>query len=124
MYILSVDDSKTMRHIIGATVELLGYGFLEAEDGVDGLRVVEAHCSEIALILLDWNMPEMDGFTFLQKIKADERFRHLPVIMVTTEDERFRIIEAIKAGAKQYVVKPFTQEALVGKICECLGIGI
>jgi two-component system chemotaxis response regulator CheY len=124
MYILSVDDSKTMRHIIGATVELLGYGFLEAEDGVDGLRVVEAHSSEIALILLDWNMPEMDGFTFLQKIKADERFRHLPVIMVTTEDERFRIIEAIKAGAKQYVVKPFTQEALVGKICECLGIGI
>ena len=122
MYILSVDDSQTMRNIIGSTVELLGYRFLEAENGIDALKVLATHDGGVALILLDWNMPEMDGITFLAAVKADERYKSIPVIMVTTEDERFRIIEAVRAGAKQYVTKPFTQEILVAKICESLNM--
>ena len=121
--ILTVDDSKSVRHMIGMTVELLGYEVLEAENGVEGLMVLEQNAKEIAMILLDWNMPEMDGLTFLKKIKADDRFRHIPVTMVTTETERVKMIEAIKCGAKTYVAKPFSQEMLVAKISECLGMG-
>jgi two-component system chemotaxis response regulator CheY len=121
--ILSVDDSKSVRHVIGLTVELLGYELLEAENGIEGIAVLEQHAGDVAMILLDWNMPEMDGLTFLKTIKADDRFKHIPVTMVTTETEKFKMIEAIKCGAKTYVSKPFSQETLVSKISECLGIG-
>jgi len=121
--ILTVDDSKSVRHVIGLTVELLGYELLEAENGIEGLAVLEQYAGDVAMILLDWNMPEMDGLTFLKTIKADERFKHIPVTMVTTETEKFKMIEAIKCGAKTYVAKPFSQEMLVAKISECLGIG-
>jgi len=124
MDILSVDDSKTMRTIVRNTVELLGYGFLEAPNGIEALKIIANHADRICLILLDWNMPEMDGFTLLTTLKADDRYRHIPVTMVTTESERRSVIEAVKAGAKNYVMKPFTQEALVAKINECLGMGI
>ncbi len=124
MNILSVDDSKTVREIIGATVEVLGFGFLEAENGIAALDILAAHGDDIAMILLDWNMPEMDGITLLRTIKADSRYKHIPVTMVTTESEHLKIIEAVKVGAKNYVAKPFTQEALVAKICECLGMGV
>ena len=123
MKILTVDDSKSVRHVIGLTVELLGYELLEAENGIEGLAVLEQYAGDVAMILLDWNMPEMDGLTFLKTIKADERFKHIPVTMVTTETEKFKMIEAIKCGAKTYVAKPFSQEMLVAKISECLGIG-
>ena len=121
--ILTVDDSRSVRHMISMTVELLGYGVLEAENGVEGLMVLEQNPGEVAMILLDWNMPEMDGITFLKKIKADERFKDIPVTMVTTETERVKMIEAIQCGAKTYVAKPFSQEMLVAKISECLGMG-
>jgi DNA-binding response OmpR family regulator len=68
------------------------------------------------LILLDWNMPNMDGLTFLKTIKADDTFKNIPVIMVTSESEKTRIIEAIKAGAVNYVVKPFSKEVILEKI--------
>ncbi len=123
MKILSVDDSATMRSIIRNTVELLGYGFFEANNGRAALETVAQDSEEIAMILLDWNMPEMDGITFLKTLKADDRFKHIPVTMVTTENERQNMIEAIRAGAKNYVTKPFTQENLVAKICECMGTG-
>ncbi len=121
--ILTVDDSKSVRHMIGMTVELLGYEVLEAENGVEGLMVLEQHAKDVVMILLDWNMPEMDGITFLKTIKGDDRFKEIPVTMVTTETERIKMIEAIKCGAKTYVSKPFSQEMLVAKISECLGMG-
>lgn len=123
MKILSVDDSRTMRQIIRNTVEVLGYDFLEAENGIKALEVLEQQGGDVSMIMLDWNMPEMDGFTFLKTIKANDRFKTIPVTMVTTESERTKVIEAIKAGAKNYVTKPFTQEILVAKIQESLGIG-
>ncbi|MDR3671035.1 MAG: response regulator [Holophaga sp.] len=122
--VLSVDDSGVMRRIIGRTVDVLGYGFLEASNGLEGLEVLAKHHEDIALIILDVNMPEMDGFEFLAKIKANPDFKSIPVMMLTTESERGKIIQAIRAGAVNYICKPFTPEDLTVKITDSLGAGI
>jgi two-component system, chemotaxis family, chemotaxis protein CheY len=124
MKILSVDDSATIRRLIKNALDVIGYELLEANNGKEALEVLEKYHSETALILLDWNMPVMDGLEALKKMKADPRFSPIPVTMVTTETERAKIIAAIEAGAKNYIMKPFSQEELIGKIMECLGIGI
>ena len=121
--VLSVDDSGVMRRIIGRTVDVLGYGFLEAGNGVEGLEVLARHHADVALIILDVNMPEMDGFQFLEKVKANPDFKAIPVMMLTTESERGKIIQAIKAGAVNYICKPFTPEDLTVKITDSLGTG-
>jgi len=123
-YVLSVDDSGVMRRIIGRTVDVLGYGFLEASNGLEGLGVLARHHADIALIILDVNMPEMDGFEFLDKVKAHPDFKAIPVMMLTTESERGKIIQAIKAGAVNYICKPFTPEDLTVKITDSLGAGL
>lgn len=122
--VLSVDDSGVMRRIIGRTVDVLGYGFLEASNGVEGLGVLAKHHADIALIILDVNMPEMDGFEFLARVKASPQFQAIPVMMLTTESERGKIIQAIQAGAVNYICKPFTPEDLTVKITESLGAGL
>jgi two-component system chemotaxis response regulator CheY len=121
--VLSVDDSGVMRRIIGRTVDVLGYGFLEAANGLEALEVLAKNAEEIALIILDVNMPEMDGFELLRRVKADPKYKNIPVMMLTTESERSRIIEAIQAGAVNYICKPFQQEDLTVKIAESLGEG-
>ncbi len=124
MKILSVDDSSIIRRIISGTVELLGYEMLEASGGDEAFKVLSDHYPEIALVLLDWNMPGMNGLDVLLKMKADDRYSAIPVMMVTTEAERTNIIRAIQAGAKHYLTKPFTQEDLAMRIMQCLGMGI
>ena len=124
MRILSVDDSRSIRLIIKNAVDVLGFDFLEAGDGREAWQVLEQEQGKLDLILLDWNMPVMDGFELLQKLKADDRFKGIPVIMVSTEGERGRVIDAIRVGAKNYVIKPFTQEELAGKILESLGMAL
>jgi two-component system, chemotaxis family, chemotaxis protein CheY len=121
--VLSVDDSGVMRRIIGRTVDVLGYGFLGAANGVEALEVIAKNHEDIALIILDVNMPEMDGFELLRRVKADPAYKPIPVMMLTTESERSRIIEAIQAGAVNYICKPFQQEDLTVKIAESLGEG-
>ncbi len=121
--VLSVDDSGVMRRIIGRTVDVLGYGFLEAANGLEALEVIAKNYEDIALIILDVNMPEMDGFEVLRRVKADPKYKTIPVMMLTTESERTRIIEAIQAGAVNYICKPFQQEDLTVKIAESLGEG-
>ena len=123
MKILSVDDSKSLRQFIRSAIEVLGYEFLEAEDGLSGLKLLEQN-GDVDLILLDWNMPVMNGYEMLLKIKSDERYKDIPVTMVTTEIERDKVITAIQAGARNYVMKPFTQEDLIAKVMESLGMGI
>ena len=113
-----------MRRIIGRTVDVLGYGFLEAGNGLEGLEVLARNHDDIALIILDVNMPEMDGFEFLERIKAKPDFKSIPVMMLTTESERGKIIQAIKAGAVNYICKPFTPEDLTVKITDSLGAGL
>ena len=119
--ILSADDSLLMRTIIRRVVESLGYDFLEAADGRAALEAIESHHEDIHLVLLDVNMPEMDGFAALKAIKGDERYKNIPVMMVTTESERAQIIRALKIGAVNYVTKPFSHEELSTKIVESLG---
>ncbi len=121
--VLSVDDSGVMRRIIGRTVEVLGYGFLEAANGVEALEVIARNHEEIALVILDVNMPEMNGFEVLSRLKADPVLKAIPVMMLTTEADRPRIIQAIQAGAVNYLCKPFQADDLTVKIAESLGEG-
>lgn len=117
MRVMLVDDSKTIRRIQRSILEQLGYTEIdEACDGQDALSRVAAF--EPALILLDWNMPNMDGLTFLKAFR--QRDKVTPVIMVTTEAEKSRVIEAIRAGVNNYVVKPFTPDTLQQRIKETL----
>jgi two-component system, chemotaxis family, chemotaxis protein CheY len=117
MKVLLVDDSKTMRNIQKGILSQLGYIDLEeACDGLDAMSKVRAF--EPELMLVDWNMPNMDGLTFVKKVRASGNT--CPIIMVTTEAERTRVVEAIKAGVNNYVVKPFTPDVLQDRIKETL----
>jgi two-component system chemotaxis response regulator CheY len=117
MRIFIIDDSKTMRNIQKSTLATLGHTDVEeAGDGQDALSRVDAFNPD--LILLDWNMPVMDGITFVKQYRA--KGRTVPIIMVTTEAEKTRVIEAIQAGVNNYVVKPFTPEALSEKVNETI----
>jgi two-component system chemotaxis response regulator CheY len=124
MKILSADDSAMIRRVIKNAVDVLGYGFVEAKDGGEALEIMEKEYADVGLILLDWNMPRLNGLEVLKKLKADGRFKAIPVMMVTTEIERAKVIEAISAGAKNYVMKPFSHEDLMAKIMQCLGMGV
>ena len=121
MKILSVDDSSIIRKIIRSAVGVLGCELYEAEDGEEALVLLEHKYTEIDLVLLDWNMPGMNGLEVLEAMKNDPRFRSLPIMMVTTESEKSNIVRAIRAGAINYLTKPFTSEELIGKIMECTG---
>jgi two-component system chemotaxis response regulator CheY len=113
MKIMLVDDSRTIRNIQKNALAVLGHtDIIEAADGVEALSAVAADPPD--LILLDWNMPNMDGLTTLKIIR--EKGLKIPVIMCTTEAEKSRVIQAIQSGANNYVVKPFTGEALAEKI--------
>ncbi len=118
MKILLIDDSKTMRNIQKAVLSQLGYTEIEeACDGQDALSKVGAFAPN--LLLVDWNMPKMDGLTFVRNFRQNDKTT--PIIMVTTESEKSRVIEAIKAGVNNYVVKPFTPDILSQRINETLG---
>ena len=123
MKVLSVDDSAMVRKIIRGAVEVLDGNLLEASDGIEALEILEKEYKSIDLILLDWNMPRLNGMEVLKRLKADKRFRAIPVMMVTTESERQNIVKAIQQGAIHYLVKPFTIEELVKRIMESLGKG-
>jgi two-component system chemotaxis response regulator CheY len=115
MRVFIIDDSKTMRNIQKGMLATLGYTEVgEAGDGQDALSRVDAFNPD--LILLDWNMPIMDGITFLKQYRA--KGGKVPVIMVTTEAEKSRVVEAIKVGVNNYILKPFTPESFCQKVKE------
>jgi len=117
MRILLIDDSKTMRNIQKSVLKQLGYNELEeACDGQDALNKIGSFKPELCLV--DWNMPVMDGLTFVKTFRQTDK--STPLIMVTTEAEKSRVIEAIKAGVNNYVVKPFTPDLLSERITETL----
>ena len=120
MKILVVDDSVIMRKVIEQILEVLGHEAVQAAHGIEALEQLKA-TDDIELILLDWNMPEMNGIEFLRTVKRDQRFQEIPVIMLTTESERRKMIEAIEAGARHYLTKPFQPETLATKILQCVG---
>jgi two-component system, chemotaxis family, chemotaxis protein CheY len=118
--ILAVDDSKIIRRILSGAIEALGHETLEAENGLEALEVIKNNPGEVVLILLDWNMPELDGYATLKALKSDPITATIPVMMVTTESEKTNIIKAIQAGASHYLTKPFTQEDLMTRMLECM----
>jgi len=122
MKIITVDDSSTMRRIIKNTLKRIGYGdeILEAENGKEALEILENN--PVDLIITDWNMPVMDGLTFVKKIRSNSKFDDVPIIMVTTEAAKEDIITALKAGVNNYIVKPFTPQVLKEKIEQVLGL--
>ncbi len=113
MKILLVDDSRTIRNIQRNILKQLGYeDVAEACDGVEALTAIANKCPD--LVLVDWNMPNMDGITLVRRVREKNKTLHL--IMCTTEAEKSRVIEAIKAGVNDYLVKPFTPASLTEKI--------
>jgi len=117
MRIMLIDDSKTMRSIQKNILAQLGFKEIEeASDGQDAMSKVGAFRPE--LILCDWNMPNMDGITFVKTYRGQGN--KTPIIMVTTESEKTRVVEAIKAGVSNYIVKPFTPEMLSQRVTETM----
>lgn len=115
MKFLLVDDSKTMRNIQKKVLSsMAGAEFAEAGDGIEALSVIAATPGGFDLIMVDWNMPNMDGITLVKKIR--EKDAKTLLVMATTEAEKARVLDAIRAGVNNYVVKPFTPEALMDKI--------
>ncbi len=113
--VLVVDDSSVMRQIIKKNLKELGFGDIyDAEDGAAGLKKLgDAH---VDLVVSDWNMPKMTGIEFLKAVRADDKLKGTAFIMVTSEADKSKIMEAVQAGVNQYIVKPFNANQLEEKI--------
>lgn len=116
MRMLLVDDSVTMRRIQKTQLTGLGVAdIIEAGDGQEALNKLKSNMP-IDMVLLDWNMPVMDGITFLKTVRADETYKDVKIVMCTSESEKSRVVEALKSGANNYIIKPFTPDALKDKL--------
>ncbi|MBK7487600.1 MAG: chemotaxis response regulator CheY [Nitrospira sp.] len=115
MKILVVDDMSTMRRIVKNILKQLGFNNLEeAENGQEALKKLKA--DTYGFVVSDWNMPVMMGIDMLRAIRADEKLKKIPVLMVTAEAQKENLMEAVQAGVSNYVVKPFTAETMQEKI--------
>lgn len=111
MKFLVVDDSSTMRRIIKNSLKRIGFeDIVEAENGRDALEKL----TDVDIILTDWNMPEMDGLEFVKRVRSTNK--SIPILMVTTNAAKDDIVEALKHGVNNYIVKPFTPETLKEKV--------
>jgi two-component system chemotaxis response regulator CheY len=120
MRALVIDDSKTMRRIVSRILVGLGYEVVEAADGQQALdAMVEGPLPDLACV--DWNMPVMDGLTYVTQVRANPAWRGVTLMMVTTESEHGQIVRALAAGAHEYLIKPFTPDALKDKL-DLLGL--
>ena len=115
--ILLVDDSRAVRLVGSRMAKEIGLEPLEAEDGQKALEVAR-ETPDLDAVLLDWNMPVMDGLTFLKALREENRDKQPVVVMCTTENDMPRIMEAMSAGANEYIMKPFTEEIVREKLAE------
>ena len=114
---LVVDDSRAVRMILANTLKELGFEVCEAANGQEALKLIEAAGdSTPSLALLDWNMPEMNGFELLKRLRHTPELSSLVIVMVTTETELDQMAAALEAGANEYVMKPFTKDILLEKL--------
>lgn len=122
MHALVVDDSKAMRMVLKKIMSEVGYEVSEAGDGSEALiRLKEI--DGVDLMLVDWNMPIMNGLEFVRAVRENSTYDEIPLMMVTTEDGMDKIVEALEAGANEYVMKPFTPESIIEKL-EILGLTV
>ncbi|MGB0454184.1 MAG: response regulator [Bacteriovoracaceae bacterium] len=120
MKILVVDDMAVMRKIIKKVLVSLGYeNLVEADDGVPAWELLNEHHNKgepFEFVVSDWNMPNMTGLDLLKKVRADEKFKSLPFLMVTAEGEKSNVVIAVKAGVSNFIVKPFNAETFKAKM--------
>jgi two-component system chemotaxis response regulator CheY len=123
MKILVVDDFSTMRRIVKNLLKQLGFMHIEeAEDGAQAYTKLKN--GGFGFVVSDWNMPNLDGLGLVKKVRQDDELKDLPILMVTAEAEKEKVVAAIQAGVNNYIVKPFTGEVLkekMDKIFERLG---
>ncbi len=113
--ILIVDDFATMRRILKNILKQLDFkNLVEADDGTSAWEILEGQA--IDLIISDWNMPKMTGLELLKKVRSSDQYKTTPFLMVTAEAQKQNVIEAVQAGVSNYVVKPFTAEAISDKL--------
>jgi two-component system chemotaxis response regulator CheY len=116
--IMIVDDSKIMRNTVKGVFSGIDTpcAFIEAADGVDAM--VQLETQKVDLILLDWNMPKLSGIDFLRQVRTVDKYKGLPIIMVTSEAAKFNVIEALKNGATDYITKPIKLDLFKSKLAK------
>ncbi|OGW18846.1 MAG: histidine kinase [Nitrospinae bacterium RIFCSPLOWO2_12_FULL_47_7] len=122
MLALVIDDSKAIRLILSQILKELGFEVCSASHGIEALERLK-EVGKVDLALVDWNMPEMNGFEFVCAVRKEEKYNDIRLMMVTTETEMAQVIKALEAGANEYVMKPFTKEIIREKI-NLLGISL
>jgi len=116
--ILIVDDSASVRQVVGIALKGAGYDVIEGTDGTDGLRQLDGR--KVNLIISDVNMPKMDGITFVKEVKKLPNYRFTPIIMLTTESQESKKAEGQAAGAKAWVVKPFQPAQMLAAVSKLI----
>ncbi len=122
MRVLVVDDSRAIRRIISDIMKQLNFEVLEAGNGLEALEKLQQYGAP-DIVLVDWNMPEMNGLEFIKAVRANPIYAELPLMMVTTETELERMALAFMAGVNEYVMKPFDKQIIHDKL-QLLGIGV
>lgn len=120
MRALVVDDSSAMRAVLGMILKRRGFEILQAKEGLEALNVLSS-TSPIQLILIDWNMPGMNGLELLRRVRQQPEYSAAQILMVTTETGMGQMADALAAGANEYIMKPFTPDIVVEKL-ELLGL--
>ena len=115
MRVLVIDDSRAVRMIIGSILGELGMDVVEAADGRQALAMLDEN-PDVELMLVDWNMPQMNGFDFIRAVRSQRAYDGVRIMKVTTETEGAQVARALEAGANEYLMKPFTKEVLVAKL--------
>ena len=116
MRAILIDDSRAIRMILRRIMGQIGFEVLEAEDGQQALDILAGMDGAPELALIDWNMPNMNGLEFVAAARGDKHLRDMTLVMVTTESEQSQVARALAAGAHEYVIKPFTSDALLEKL--------
>jgi two-component system, chemotaxis family, chemotaxis protein CheY len=122
MRALVIEDSRSIRRIMSNMMRELGYDTIEACDGLEGLAQLKAN-GEQDVVLVDWNMPNMNGIEFIKAARANPAYEDMPIVMVTTATEMENICQAFVAGVNEYIMKPFDKCIVLEKL-QLLGIGV
>jgi two-component system, chemotaxis family, chemotaxis protein CheY len=113
---LLIDDSRAMRSVLKKIVVELGFEVVEAGNGLEGLEQLEAHHPGVDVVLVDWNMPEMDGLAFVKAMRAKRAYSEIKVLMVSAENDMAKVARALMVGADEYAIKPATKDAIAEKL--------